>query len=166
VDAGQTREVRYTLTVPGGVKPGTYWTGIIFEGLSMETKPAGQKKIGVAGRIGVVFYETVGNPESKAQFQDFQVTPDKKGLTFKLAFTNPGQIYIRVKKSWITVKDSQGQEAAKLEIPDIPLLPGGSRELELKHEKPLAPGNYQAEAMVDVGRRELLGKRQAFTVGR
>jgi len=57
-------------------------------------------------------------------------------------------------------------EVAKLEIPDIPVLPGGRRDLELKHEKPLPPGNYQAEAVVDLGRRELQGRKKPFTVGR
>ncbi|MBM4272939.1 MAG: molecular chaperone [Deltaproteobacteria bacterium] len=166
VEAGQTREVRFTLTVPPGAKTGTYWAAIIFEGLPVEEKVTVQKRIGVLGRIGVVLYQTVGNPEVKAQFQDLQVVPDKKGVTFKIAFTNPGQGFVRVKKSWIAVKNSQGQEVAKLEIPDIPVLPGGSRDLELKHEKPLPPGNYQVEAVVDLGRRELQGRKKPFTVGR
>ena len=70
-----TREVRYTLTVPPGVKPGTYWTAMVVEGpAGSEGKPAG-RMMGVHGRIGVVIYETVGKPEIKAASNDFQVSP-------------------------------------------------------------------------------------------
>ncbi len=161
-----TREVRYTLNVPPGTKPGTYWAAIIVEGLpAVEGKPLG-KKMGVYGRIGVVLYETVGNPEVKAAFQDFQVKAEKKKAAFKLTLSNSGLGFYRIKKSFITLKNSQGQEAAKAEIPDVPVLPGATRELAFDKELTLPPGDYVAEAVVDVGRRELLGRKQTFTVGR
>ena len=68
------------------------------------------RQMGVHGRIGVVIYETVGKPEIKAAFNDFQVSPAKGKLTFKLALTNTGTAFYRIKKSWITLKNSQGQK--------------------------------------------------------
>jgi len=161
-----TREIRYTLTVPPGPKTGTYWTAIVVEGLPvMEGKPSG-KKMGVYGRIGVVLYQTVGKPEIKADFKDFQVQPGKGKLTFKLALTNAGTAFYRLKKSWVILKNSQGQEVSRIEVPDIPVLPGASRDLEFSKELTLPPGEYQAEAVLDVGRPALLGRKQTFTAGR
>jgi P pilus assembly chaperone PapD len=161
-----TREVRYTLTVPPGVKPGTYWTAIVLEGLpAIEGKSVG-RRMGVHGRIGVVIYETVGKPEIKAAFNDFQVHPGKGKLTFNLALTNSGTAFYRLKKSWVILKNSQGQEVSRIEVPDIPVLPGTSRDLEFSKELTLPPGEYQAEAVLDVGRTALLGSKKNFSIGR
>ena len=161
-----TREVRYTLTVPPGVKPGTYWTAIVIESLpATEGKPVG-RRMGVHGRIGVVIYETVGKPEIKAAFNDFQVHPGKGKLTFNLALTNSGSAFYRLKKSWVILKNSQGQEVSRIEVPDIPVLPGTSRNLEFSKELTLPPGEYLAEAVLDVGRTALLGSKKNFTIGR
>ena len=161
-----TREVRYTLTVPPGVKPGTYWTAIVLESLPpTEGKPEG-RLMGVRGRIGVVIYETVGKPEIKAAFNDFQVHPAKGKLTFKLALTNSGTAFYRIKKSWVTLKNSQGQEVSRIEVPDVPVLPGTSRNLEFSKDLTLPAGEYLAEAVLDVGRSALLGSKKNFTIGR
>jgi len=71
-----------------------------------------------------------------------------------------------VKKSWITLKNSQGAEVAKVEVPDIPVLPGATRDLEFSKELALPRGTYMAEAVLDVGRRDFLGHKQSFTIGR
>jgi len=162
-----SREVRYTLTVPpGGVRPGTYWTAIIFESLpATEGAPLG-RKMGVHGRIGVVVYETVGHPEVKPAFEDFQVHPAKQKLTFKLTLANTGVGFYRLKKSWIILKNSQGQEVSRIEVPDIPVLPATNRQLEFSKDLTLPPGDYLAEAVLDVGRPSLLGRKKTFTVGR
>jgi P pilus assembly chaperone PapD len=161
-----TREVRYTLTVPPGTRAGTCWTAIIVEGLpAVEGKPTG-RKMGVHGRIGVVVYQTTGNPEIKAAFPAFQVRPEKKKLTFKLTLTNSGVGFYRIKKSWVILKKSQGEEVSRVEVPDIPVLPGTTRELEFDKDLTLPPGDYLAEAVLDVGRRELLGRKQAFSISR
>lgn len=161
-----TREVRYTLTVPPGSKPGTYWTAIVFEGMpSLEGKAVG-RAVGVHGRIGVVVYETVGKPEIKAAFNDFQIHPGKGKLTFNLALANSGSAFFRLKKSWISLKNSQGQEVSRIEVPDIPVLPGTSRNLEFSKDLTLPPGEYLAEAVLDVGRTALLGSKKNFSIGR
>ena len=162
-----TREVRYTLTVPPGVKPGTYWTAIVLESLpATEGGKTPGRRMGVHGRIGVVIYETVGKPEIKAAFNDFQVSPAKGKLTFKLALTNTGTAFYRIKKSWVTLKNAQGQEVSRIEVPDIPVLPGSSRNLEFSKDLTLPAGEYLAEAVLDVGRSALLGSKKNFTIGR
>jgi P pilus assembly chaperone PapD len=166
VEPHQTRQVRYTLTVPPGAKEGGYRAAIVFEGMPVEKLAPGQKQVAVHGRIGVVLYETVGQPAIKAQFEDFQVSPKPRGLTFNLTLANKGNANFRIKKSWITLKDSQGKEVAKVEVPDIPVLPGATRELQFDKDLNLPRGTYLAEAVLDVGRRDFLGRKQSFTLGR
>jgi hypothetical protein len=121
----------------------------------------------VHGRFGVMIYETVGKPEVKAKFTDFQVVPEKGGrLKFVLTLSNSGTAHFRPKKSKITVRNGQGQEAAKIDIPDAPVLPGATRDVAVTPELKLPPGQYLAEAVVDAGQRDLLARQQSFTVGK
>jgi P pilus assembly chaperone PapD len=166
IEPGQTRQIRYTLTVPGGAKDGGYRAVIVFEGIPLAEGGPPQKRMAVHGRIGVVLYATVGKPDIKAQFEDFQVSPETKGVSFKMTLANKGNVHFRVKKSWVTLKNSQGAEVAKVEVPDIPVLPGATRDLEFSKELTLPRGTYQAEAILDVGRRDFLGRKQSFTIGR
>jgi len=165
LEPGLSRQVRYTLTVPPGAKEGGYHTAILFEFMpAVAGLVLGEKRMGAHGRIATIVYETVGKPEIKAQLQDFQVSLEKKGLVFKLVLANQGEGHFRLKGSKIMVKNSQGREAALVKIPDIPVLPKSSRELEIKEDLTLPPGEYRAEAVVDVGRRELLGRKKAFVI--
>ena len=77
-----------------------------------------------------------------------------------------GTAHFRPKKSKVTIKNNQGQEVAKVDIPDAPVLPGATRDVEFVQELNLPPGQYLAEAVVDAGQRDLLARRQPFTVGK
>jgi P pilus assembly chaperone PapD len=163
---GQTGEIRYTITVPPGAASGTYWTALMVEGMPALTGPPSPKKMALHGRFAVMLYETVGRPEIKAQFQDFQVTPGRQKLTFSLSLANAGQGHIRPRRSKILLRNQQGQEVAQVEIPDAPVLPGSSREIVWDQEIKLPPGQYLAEARLDIGRRDILVRQQSFQVTR
>ena len=164
VEPGQTKEIRYTLTIPAGAKTGGYHGAIIVDGMPAQPGPPGPKRMAVHGRFGVMLYETVGKPDIRAKFTDFQVLPERKQVKFVLTLNNSGTSYFRPKKSKVIIKNSQGQEVAKVEIPDAPVLPGATRDVEFDQELNLSPGQYLAEAVVDVGQRDLLARRLPFTV--
>jgi P pilus assembly chaperone PapD len=166
VEPGQSKEIRYTLTIPAGAKTGGYHGAIIVEGMPAQPGPPSPKRMAVHGRFGVMIYETVGKPDIRAKFTDFQVVPERKQVRFVLTLNNAGTAHFRPKKSKVTIKNSQGQEVAKLDIPDAPVLPGATRDVEFAQELNLSPGQYLAEAVVDVGQKDLLARRQPFTLGK
>ena len=163
---GRSKEIRYTLTIPAGARTGGYRGAMIVEGMPAQPGPPTPKKMAVHGRFGVMIYETVGKPDIKAKFTEFQVMPEKGTMKFVLTLANAGTAHFRPKKSKITVKNSQGQEVAKVDIPDAPVLPGATRDVVIYAGVKTAPGQYLAEAVVDVGQRDLLARQQSFTVGR
>ena len=83
-------------------------------------------------------------------------------MKFVLTLANAGTAHFRPKKSKITVKNSQGQEVAKMDIPDAPVLPGATRDVEITPELKLPPGQYLAEAVVDTGQRDLLARQLVY----
>ncbi|MGO9020399.1 MAG: molecular chaperone [Syntrophobacteraceae bacterium] len=167
LDPGQTRQVRYSLTVPPEAKEGGYRAAIAMEGIPREEEGDTKKRLSLNGRLIVTLYETVGSPEIRAQFQDFLVTAANKKISFKLTLANQGDVHFRIKKSFITIKNSKGEEVSRVEVPDIPVLPGATRELEFKKEDLALPkGSYLAEAVLDVGKDDFLGRQNSFSVGR
>jgi P pilus assembly chaperone PapD len=165
VEPGQTKEVRYTLTIPAGTKNGGYRGAILVEGMPVQAGAPSPKKMAVHGRFGVMIYDTVGQPDIRAKFNDFQVLPEKKQVKFILTLGNSGSSHFRPKKSKITISNGQGQEVAKVEIPDSPVLPGATRDIEFSEELKLPAGQYLAKAVLDAGQRDLLARQQPFTVG-
>ena len=167
LDPGQTRQIRYSLSVPADAKEGGYHAAMILEGMPRQEEGSAKRSMNLHGRIVVMAYATVGSPEISAKFQDFQVTAGNKGISFKLTLANQGDVHFRIKKSFITIKDSKGEEVGRVEVPDIPVLPGGTRELEFKKEDLALPkGTYLAEAILDVGKEDFLGRQNSFSVGR
>jgi P pilus assembly chaperone PapD len=167
LDPGQNRQIRYSLSVPAEAKEGGYRAAIALEGTPLPQEGVAKKRMTLNGRIAVMAYATVGNPEIRAQLQDFQVTAGNKGLSFKMTLANQGDVHFRIKKSWITIKKSNGEEVCRVEVPDIPVLPGGARELEFKKEDlDLPKGTYLAEAVLDVGKEDFLGRKSSFSIGR
>jgi P pilus assembly chaperone PapD len=167
LDPGQSRQIRYALNVPADAREAGYRAAIVLEGMSLRTEGPTRREMNLHGRIAVVAYATVGNPEIKAQFQDFQVYAGNKGTSFKMILANQGDVHFRIKKSWIAVKNSKGEEVGRVEVPEIPVLPGGVRELEFKKEDlVLSKGTYLAEAILDVGREDFLGRKNSFSVSR
>lgn len=167
LDPGQARQIRYSLTVPPETKEGGYRAAIALTGMPLPEEGGAKRKMTLNGRIVVMAYATVGNPEIRAQFQDFQVTPGNKGLTFRIRLANQGDVHFRIKKSSIIIKNPQGQEVGAVEVPDVPVLPGAIRELEIKKTDLTLPrGTYVAEAILDVGKEDFLGRKHSFTTGR
>ncbi|MGQ9922157.1 MAG: hypothetical protein ACUVRZ_12640 [Desulfobacca sp.] len=161
---GQTGEIRYTITVPPGAAQGTYWTALMVEGMPALPGPPSPKLMALHGRFAVMLYETVGKPEIRVKFQDFQVKPERQQLSFLLSLSNAGQGFIRPRKSKVLLRNQQGQEVAQVEIPDAPVLPASSREIVWDQEINLAPGQYVAEARLDVGQREILVRQQIVQI--
>jgi len=167
LDPGQTRQVRYSLTVPADARDGGYRAAIALTGMPLPEEGIAKKKVTLNGRIVVMAYAVVGSPEIRARFEDFQVTAVNKGISFKLTLANQGDVHFRINKSFITLKNSKGEEVGRVEVPDIPVLPGATRELEFKKEDLALPkGTYLAEAVLDVGKEDFLGRKNSFSVGR
>ena len=160
---GQTREVRYTVTVPQGVEDGGYRAAIIFETVPDMTPGEKVKRVFLRGRIVTILYELVGKPTPEGHSNGMKVELKKDGVDFIVALQNTGKVHYRTKGS-ITVKDSDGKKAFEVDIPDVPVLPESEREVKVNYDKPIPKGEYKATAIVDIGKKELIGAETTFEI--
>ncbi len=163
VDPRQSKEVRYTLSVPPDVEEGGYRAAVIFETVP-DVKPGEKvRKVFLKSRIVTVLYEVVGKPVPQGHANYLKAERKKEGIDFLLAMQNTAKVHFRTKGS-LTVKNEKGEEVFKAEMPDIPVLPQSEREIKITNNKPLPPGKYIATAVVDIGKKELVGAETQFTV--
>jgi P pilus assembly chaperone PapD len=163
VSPGQTREVRYTITVPQGIPDGGYRAALIF-GTAPDAVPGEKNRsVQVTGRIVTIVYVVVGKPSPAGHADGLKTTLRKDGVDFLLSLRNTGKVHFRTKGS-LTVKDSNGQKVLDVGIPDVPVLPESEREIKISSGKSLPKGSYSVLAVIDIGNKDLIGAEATFTV--
>jgi P pilus assembly chaperone PapD len=163
ISPGQTKEVRYTVSVPQGIEDGGYRAAIIFETVPDVTPGEKMKRVFLRGRIVTILYEVVGKPIPQGHANSLKTERKKGGIDFILSLQNTGKVHYRL-KGGITVKDEKGEKAFEVEIPDVPVLPESEREIRVSYEKPIPQGKYSAIAVVDIGKKELIGAETIFSI--
>ena len=163
IGSGQTRQVRYTITVPQGIPDGGYRTAIIFETAPDGVPGEKNRSVQVRGRIATIVYVVVGNPVPAGHADSLKTTLRKDGIDFFLTLQNTGKVHFRTKGT-LSVKDSNGQKVVEIGIPDVPVLPESEREIKISSEKLLPKGSYSALAVIDIRSKDLIGAETTFSV--
>jgi len=161
---GQSQEVRYSLSVPKDATPGGYRAAIIVANIPPPSPGEKQRRVMLEGRIATILYETVGRPVPSGEITglSFKMGPEGKA-TFTISFENTGQVHIRTRGE-ITIRDRAGKEVLKAPLPDFPILPQSRRDFTIAVKEDLPAGEYVAELIMDIGRKELLAGERRFSV--
>ena len=163
ISPGQTREVRYTVTIPEGTPEGGYRAAIVFETVPDVVPGEKIRRVFIRGRIATILYTVVGKPAAQGHANSLKVEIKKDGADFTLTLQNTGKVHYRT-KGIITANDSNGQKVFDVQIPDDPVLPQSERHVKIHYDKPIPKGKYTAMAVVDIGVPELIGAEATFTV--
>lgn len=156
VDAGKDTTVRFTLTVPAGVPPAGYRTGILFEfGPASGSPIAKPREVAFKSRIATLIYANVGQPPANVDLIDLRsrMLPNQPAYIVAI-LKNTGQRTVRTKGT-LTLYDKSGAAVSTTVIPDVPVLPESEREVAIpaiNPDKPRPPaGEYRVEIKMDVG---------------
>ena len=161
---GQSQGVRYSLTVPKETAPGGYRAAIIFATVPRPSPGEKQKQVMLEGRIATILYETVGRPAPSGEITGLSVITSKEGKPeFLVSFKNTGSVHLRTRGE-IRVRDKAGKEIGKAPLPDLPILPRSDRDFKVAWEAKLPAGEYVAELLMDIGRKELLAGERKFSI--
>jgi len=163
INPGQTREVRYTINVPAGIESGGYRAAIVFETVPDAEPGEKARRVLLRGRIAAILYEVVGKTPVDGYATGLKAEVKQEEIDFTLSLKNTGKVHYRTKGS-ITIKDSNGNKALDVEIPDTPVLQDSEREVRVRCDKSLPKGTYSALASVDIGRKELVGAETTFVI--
>lgn len=160
---GETKSVRFTVSVPGGTEAGGYHAGISFE--QVPESPAGGRmgQVAFVGKIVAAVYMQVGKVPTEGSLQDLVFETAGGSQLIKLKLNNSGRTHFRLKGD-IRIITDEGRKAAELEIPDEPVLPDSTRWVAIPLGEKLPPGKYLARVRLDIGREELLALEKEIII--
>jgi hypothetical protein len=137
-----TAEVRLTLKAPPGAE-GTLACLVVFTAGPRPTGLGGLR-ITASPSLGLAVYLTLRGTERPA----LRARVGGEGKTLPLLLENPGNVLQRVAGE-ARVFDGEGKEVARLPIAELPVFPGGYREVALEPEAPLPPGRYRVVLILE-----------------
>jgi len=159
----EMKTVRFTVSVPEGTPDGGYHAAVSFE--NVPEAPAGGKlgQVAFIGKIAAAVYVVVGKVQPEGALEDLTFNRNGDSQQIELKLSNSGKTHFRLSGN-VIIKNYQGKKVAELEVPDEPVLPGSERYVTIGLKERLAPGNYQVQVRLDIGRDELLGLEKEITV--
>jgi hypothetical protein len=171
IEAGKTALVRFSMTVPAGMQPGGYRTGVLFEfGPATGDPVARAREVMIKSRIATLIYINIGEPGMVAELTDLRTRSAGPQLQAVATVRNTSRRSARTKGS-LLIYDDTGRMVREVPIPDVPLLPESEREVSMNVGDPeihaaLAAGEYRLELRMDVGLPALLVGETSLKVPR
>jgi hypothetical protein len=161
LERGRQGTVRFTLTVPNGIEPAGYRTGLLFDFTPEEPDvEARAKRVTVRSRIATLIYVHVGppgQPVPSVELTNLQIrTRDEPEVVATLK--NVSRRSVRTKGSMV-VFDKSGAAVRQVAVPDVPVLPESERDVAVPAGEPikgLPAGEYRVELRIDVGQAAVI----------
>jgi hypothetical protein len=171
IEAGKTALVRFSMTVPAGIQPGGYRTGVLFEfGPAAGDPVARAREVMIKSRIATLIYINIGEPGMVAELTDLRTRAAGPQLQAVATVRNTSRRSVRT-KGRLLVYDGSGRMVREVQVPDVPLLPESEREVSMNVGDPekdpaLTAGEYRLELRMDVGLPALLVGETSLKVPR
>lgn len=149
---GQTKQVKYTITVPKNAKGG-YYSVVFFEAQHDDPELLKKANVILTGRIGtIIYFETKGDSEKKLALSNFEVSKPVAGkpVYFRVKAKNEGNTFAPISGSIIIVDDLSNL-LAKIDIDKQFILQGENITLEKKWISDLPKGEYDVILTLDYG---------------
>jgi hypothetical protein len=162
--------VRFSLTVPAGVDPAGYRSGIMFElGAATGDPITRRREVAVRSQIATLIYANVGEPKAAVDLIDLRSRVTAEQTIILATLKSTGRRTVRTKGS-VTVYGAGNAVVRQVSVPDAPVLPESERDLAItiadSTQKALPPGEYRIEVKIDVGLPALIIGETTLKVGK
>ena len=131
IEPGQTKFVRYTVTVPPDIADGGYHGALLLESLPLDRSQKNAMQMFVQGRVACMMYVSVGNPRKSARITSLAAVRKGDQNLLRVQVENDGEDFIRLDGGMELL--SGGEVVGDtVELPDVPVLPGTRRVVDLQ----------------------------------
>lgn len=153
VGPGQTGTVRYTIQVPAHAPAQGCHAAILFTSAPFRRTGGGNNQILTRVRLATILYITVGHPVISGHVTGLSLAPPTAaGGSWRLRLTvvNTGNTFLRASGA-LSLLAAGDRTIASFPLGSQVVLPQTDRVLRFAYSGPLAPGNYELRAQVDIG---------------
>lgn len=145
VEPGQTQVVRFTVLVPPRAVAHGYRAALLLESVPLNrAKPTG-RLMQVRGRVACMLYITVGHPTLSAEITSLSVVARGDRPCLRMRVHNTGDAHFRLAGD-VTCLLGESALGAPGKLPDVPVLPGTSRWVDIE----IPEGGFAPEALARV----------------
>lgn len=145
IEPGETKFVRYTVTVPRDIRDGGYHGALLLESLPLDRSQQNAMQMFVQGRVACMMYVSVGDPRKSAHITSLTTVRKGNQNLLRMQIENDGEDFIRLDGGMEVL--SNGEAIGNMvQLPDVPVLPGTRRLVELE----LSPDQMRVHAMARV----------------
>jgi hypothetical protein len=152
LEPGETEKVRFTVNVPDDMPGAGYHSALMLENVPLDRAQLRMSRVFVVGRVACMLYVTVGNPPRSMKITSMIAGTHESGPYMDLVVENTGKDFIRLAGDARLVFNG-GDEGDLVELPDVPVLPGGTRRLVL--DLPGVPHSQGTLARVTINLPEI-----------
>ncbi len=133
IEPGQAEYVRFTLDVPPDTRAGGFHGALILESLPFSQGEPQRRAMFIRGRMAVMLYVAIGNPRREARIVSLSPVVREEGPCLRLEIQNTGEDFVRLAGDVVYfVDDPEMPMTERAELPDVPVLPGSSRTVEIE----------------------------------
>lgn len=156
IEPGKETAVRFSMTVPAGVQPGGYRTGVLFEFSPATGDPVARaRSVQFRNRIATLIYINIGQPPMAAELTDLRQRTAGPQVQIVATLKNTSRRSVRTKGT-LVIYDTAGKVLREMPVPDVPLLPESERDVAIvatdaDKNLTLPPGEYRVEVKLDLG---------------
>jgi len=150
--------LRYTVTVPLGVREAGYRAAILIESVPDTGDGPRPNVTYLNARIGVVVYDRIGKVPINVEIASQEVAPDPERpghSVLRLMLKNAGLAEVRVTGE-VHVTSRQAGAPQVVPFPEVVILPQSERHVSVPLEASLPPDGFTVLTHLDVGLPELL----------
>jgi len=150
--------VEWTVRVPDGAPPGSYWAAIELTPSAIESaSTVGRRSVGIAvvQQYSISLFVEVPGGKTSLSFGAKSLEQTQKGAVLHASLVNDGDYRLRP-KLYVDVYDDRGVERSHLEGKDLWIYPDTTRDYSLPLEN-LPPGKYSLLIVADDKRLDPIG---------
>lgn len=149
VEPGQTQVVRFTLLVPGKAVAHGYRTALLLESVPLNRAKSTGRFMNVRGRVACMLYVTVGQPALSAEITSLSTVMRGDRCRLCMRIHNTGEAHFRLAGdvAFLVGEQPLGAPGA---LPDVPVLPGSARWVEMDVPEGCVGSDMFARVTVDL----------------
>lgn len=170
VEGKGSQDITYSVHVPNGVKPGTYWAAILLQTDTPRSQQSNSDtSVGVqyVGQLAYVIFVDVGAMAPAGKITDIAVkAKDSSGgnsPVAHVAFQNTGNAYM-ILNGRLELRTLNGTLVGKYDLPQGVSLPNELTELVVQLPDSLKGGDYLATAILNYGTPKLIAGQNRVTL--